>query len=259
MKKIVLFAFLLFYSVSTFCQDNKIIIGFDLGLFQNLTTIKNDNTGVFIPNQKLSYNIHENILHFYFKYKHFFNYKLQYSRAVYTCYICNENNFLYPFKGKDCSGYDFNGHQLNLNFGKDFYLIKRIFFTPYIGFGVVKFSDFDADYREKGSSAGGGKKWHYTFDERVYRNNNINGNLTIEICFEVNPILNIKLFYAYQKAFFKLYENNIIAWQPSDPEIFEIPKDESKLEKLNNSSYGSNTQFGLGFEFKLLTLKNSNK
>ena len=259
MKKIILCTFLLFYSVFAFCQEKKIIIGFDFGLFQNLTAIKNDKTGVFIPNQKLSYNIHENIYDFYLKYKSFFNYKLQYSRAVYTCYICNENNFLYPLKGKDCLGYDFIGHQINFNYGKDFYLSKRFYFTPYLGLGVVKFSDFDVDYRLRGLSSGGGNKWHYTSDERVYRNNNINGNLTIEICFEVNPILNIKFFYAYQKAFFKLYEHNIIAWQPLDPDIFEIPEDESKLEKLINSSNGSNTQFGLGIEFKILTLKNGKK
>jgi hypothetical protein len=228
-------------------QKPQISIGIDVGLMQNWTKLTKDEAGVFINNQDLSYNIHENYKRFYIKYTGKFSYKLDITSAIYTDYICTLNNFTPPLTGKACGGTDWNANQINVNIGKEIKLFKWMYVQPSLGIGYVFFENFyNGDYSEGG---GGGYHWRYSEMTFGLRSGNFNLNLGSEILFKLNPMFKLKFMYAYQQAFFKIYTTEIMAWQTIGPGVFTKPTDPSKIKYATIDGYGSNTQFGLGVEY----------
>jgi hypothetical protein len=253
MKKLgcyLLMIYLLILFIIPCVNGQKYSGGVDFGLIKMLTKVEDSETGVFITHQSVSYAAAENVKRVYLKYHDKFVYEIDYTIATYSNYICTENNFLPPFMGKECSGSDFIANQINVSIGKKVNLIKSISLEPSIGFGFVFFEDFSEGYQEDGPGSGGGAKWHYKADDAIFRENNLNLNASVQLLYNVNPILDLKLFYNYQQGVFKIYENKIVAWNPDDIEVFQIPEDKTKLVNANSHSNGSNTQFGLGIEFK---------
>ena len=224
--------------------------GIDFGLIKMLTNVEDEETGVFITHQSVNHDVRENVKRIYLKYHDEFIYEINYTKAIYSDYICTGNNFLPPLKGKECSGGDFIANQLNVSVGKKINLYKNISLEPSLGVGFVHFEDVSVGFQEDGTGSGGYTKWHYSSNDTYFRVNNLNLNLNLNILYDVTQILSFKLFYNFQQAAFKIYTNEISAWNPDNVDIFQKPEDESRLAYAKSYSYGSNTQFGLGIEYK---------
>lgn len=242
-----IFVLLLLSCKSIYGQDIHLSAGIELGLMQNWTKITKDETGVFINNQDLSYNIHENYKRIFVQYTNKLSYKLDYTKALYTDYICTQDNLGVEIKGKECGGTQWNAHQINFNVGRQFKVHKWLYAQPNVGLGFVFFEDFEVGYFGEGGS--GGFPWNYEEMSTSFRDNNYNLNAGAEIIVKLNPILKLKLMYTFQQALFKIYKSEIVAWQPENPDIFIQPTDPSKLKYATVEANGSNTQFGFGLEF----------
>jgi hypothetical protein len=260
MKKKLLSIFIIgLINSYSFGQNNKIIsVGIDIGLSQNWTNLSKDETGVFINNQDLSYNINENYKRVYFNYTNKFSLKIDYTYAIYTDYICTLNNFIDPYTGKECLGSEWKGNQINLSFGKEFKLLKWLYVKPSLGVGYVFFKYFEVGYFGESRSWGSLFKFSYETMSTSFRNDNYNLQSGVEFLFRLNPILKIKFCYLYQYSLFKLYETNIVAWNPENSDIFEKPNDPAKLKFATLNANGSNTQFGVGLEFDIKTFSKKN-
>lgn len=250
-RKIIYFTFvLLIFNYETLLGQH-FTVGIDVGMITMFTKVKDHGTGVFINHQTVGFDLSENSKRFYINYLQNFEYEFDYTRAIYSSFICTRNNFLPPLKGKDCIGETFNVNQINLNVGKKIFEYKKFIFTSYFGIGFVFFENFFIDKEPISPISGGSFKWHFASDNNVFRENNININSALSLKYKVNPLLNLNIYCKYQQGIFKIYENNIVAWQPDNIDVLEIPKDETKLRYINNRSNGSNFQIGIGIQYRI--------
>ncbi len=248
----------IFSCMTSKAQPKYLSGGIELGMIQNWTKVTKDETGIFINNQNLGFNITESYQRVFLKYNTTqFNIKVDYTRAIYSNFICTKNNLAIGLTGKSCSGSNWDANQINVQIGKEFKIFKWLYIAPSLGIGYVFFPDFEVGNSSTGASFG--NPWIYDYITTSFRDDNYNVNIVNEVNFKLNPIFKLKLMFAYQQALFKLYRPDIVAWPYDGGDIsVDRPSDSNKWKYVTVESNGSNTQLGIGLEFILKTFDKKN-
>ncbi|MBK8626634.1 MAG: hypothetical protein IPN86_14025 [Saprospiraceae bacterium] len=251
--KIFIICFVLVFTNIDQAKSQVYSIGTEIGLIRMKTKVKDGGTNVFVPHQAVGYDVVENVKRIYIKFTKKLVYEIDYSRAIYTNYICTKNNIISQNSIKECLGELFSTNQINLSLGKEIYIVDKLKLVPFFGLGYVSFENFLKGSQPigLGQGSGGSQNWHYTSGYTNLREDNFNINAKLEFSYKMNPILKLKFFFGFQQGVFRIYENNIVAWQPDNIDVFLQPDDITKLKYAKSESNGSNTQIGIGFEFIL--------